>query len=192
MLSGITFLLEIVWIRITLLVQCFRLCPGTEGGMGSISFWRSKFPGWKEIWTRDYLAISLTFIITRHIELGNLLFLFFNILEIIRTTVLLSCLPKKHLSQWVNKISQICWVKSVWKRRGGKGLQTWLLHRRLWGIWMGHPLSCKEDEPAMGKERVINALCWLPPHLTERGGLSKALLKNHLSMWKHTLQFTFR
>ena len=156
----------------TLVVQWLTRCPCTALGRISTPGWGTAFPGWKEIPRRDSLAVSGTLITTRHIELGDWVFSF-KILENTTTTVLLSCLPTKQLSGWVNEISQIRWIKGVCRGGDGSGLLTCLLHRSLRGTEQILILVIRRTEPTVWQEEAMNSLCWRDPHLREVGGFPR-------------------
>ena len=156
----------------TLVVQWLTRCPCTAVGRISTPGWGSTFAGWKEIPRGDSLSVSGTLITTRHIELGDWVFFLQNSWKY-DNCFLLSCLPKKRLSGWVNEISQIRWIKGVCRGGDGSGLLTCLLHRSLRGTEQILILVIRRTGPTVWQEEAMNSLCWRDPHLREVGGFPR-------------------
>ena len=140
---------------------------------------------------RFFDCLSVTFKITRDLELGGFFFFPFKILDITRTTVLLSHLPEKKLNQWVNDTLQIGWIKECLGRERWKCFADIPFQSTLRGTGQIVLLVTRRTEPTVGKEEVINFVL-MSSSLQRSKGLSKVLSGNHLSSWNHTLNFTLR
>ena len=114
----------------------------------------------------------------------------FKILEITRTTVLLSLLPEKQLSQWVNDTLQVGWIKGCLQRERWKCVADIPFETTLRGTGQ-IMLLVMRTEPALGHKGVINFVL-MSSSLQRSRRLSKVLSGNHLTSWNHTLSFTLR
>lgn len=112
-----------------------------------------------------------------------------------RTTVMLSCLPEKQWSQWVNGILQIRRVKGCLEEEWWKWIPDMPSLAELKGHLTRSPVGYRRDRSPITFSIRRKWWTWfvLMCSTTQSNWrLFRGLLENHLIMLKHTLNFTFR